>query len=126
MYSKITFKIYSLFLLVTYNLLPILTYSDKMQHKLLILMLHNFINGRAEECAYYIIEKNCTVREAAKALSISKSTVHKDVTERLSNLNHALYLRVKKILDNNLAERHIRGGLATRNKYIEIKVKGER
>jgi putative DeoR family transcriptional regulator (stage III sporulation protein D) len=76
-----------------------------------------YIEERAREIAYYIIENNATVRQAAKHFGISKSTVHKDVTERLMQVNPALAKEARKVLDVNKAERHIRGGLATREKY---------
>ncbi len=69
------------------------------------------------EIARYIIDNNTTVRQAAKHFGISKSTVHKDVTERLVQVNPALAQEARKILDVNKSERHIRGGLATREKY---------
>ena len=72
---------------------------------------------RACELALYIIENRTTVRDAAKKFGISKSTVHKDISERLPYFNRSLYLQVKEILDENKAQRHIRGGLATRRKY---------
>lgn len=72
---------------------------------------------RACELALYIIEQQATVRAAAKQFGISKSTVHKDISERLPLLNRALYLQAKEVLERNKAERHIRGGLATRKKY---------
>ena len=72
---------------------------------------------RAQELALYMIENKATVRAAAQKFGISKSTVHKDLSERLPAINRALYQQVKKILDENKAERHIRGGEATRNKY---------
>ena len=72
---------------------------------------------RAERLALYIIEKQSTVRAAAQRFGISKSTVHKDISERLPQFNRALYLQVKEVLDLNKAERHIRGGIATRRKY---------
>ena len=72
---------------------------------------------RACDLAVYIIENRATVRAAAARFGISKSTVHKDLTERLPNLNAALYRQVRQLLDLNTAERHIRGGLATRRKY---------
>lgn len=75
------------------------------------------IEERARELAEYIIENKATVRAAAKQFGISKSTVHKDMTERLETINWGLYLRVKEILEQNKAERHIRGGNATRRKY---------
>ena len=80
----------------------------------------------AEELAEYIIKTECTVREAAKKFSISKSTVHKDVTERLKNINSVYYFRVKRILEKNKSERHIRGGMATKRKYDVIKHVRER
>ncbi len=73
---------------------------------------------RACDLAVYIIDNKTTIRAAAKAFGISKSTVHKDLSERLDRCNHALYLQVKQVLEINKAERHIRGGIATRNKYI--------
>ena len=72
---------------------------------------------RARELAVYIIENRATIRQAAKHFGLSKSTVHKDLSERLPMANRALYLSVREILDQNRAERHIRGGLATRKKY---------
>ncbi len=72
---------------------------------------------RAAQLALYMIENKQTVRGAAKAFGISKSTVHKDVTERLKKVNKALYLQVKTLLEQNKAERHIRGGQATKEKY---------
>lgn len=75
------------------------------------------IEQRACDLAVYIIENKATVRAAAKEFGISKSTVHKDLSERLPHCNRALYLQVKEVLDQNKAERHIRGGLATRRKY---------
>ena len=78
------------------------------------------IEQRAEELAVYIIENHATVRAAAKQFGVSKSTVHKDVSERIENINHSLYLQAKEILEQNKAERHIRGGIATRRKYKGI------
>ncbi len=75
---------------------------------------------RAIALGLYIVENNATVRAAAKQFSISKSTVHKDVTERLKGLNYPLFVRVRKILESNKAERHIRGGRATKLKYKGI------
>lgn len=72
---------------------------------------------RACQLALYIIEQNDTVRGAAHKFGISKSTVHKDLSERLSSFNRPLYLQVKQVLDENKAQRHIRGGAATRKKY---------
>ena len=72
---------------------------------------------RAERLALYIIENRTTVRAAAAKFGISKSTVHKDLSERLPAFNKPLYQQVKGVLDENKAERHIRGGIATRKKY---------
>lgn len=72
---------------------------------------------RAQELALYIIENKATVRRAAQQFAISKSTVHKDLSERLPTINQGLYRQVKEILNENKAERHIRGGIATRKKY---------
>ncbi len=69
----------------------------------------------------YIAEKGVTVRAAAQHFSISKSTVHKDVTERLQEIDKDLYEEVKKVLSKNLSERHIRGGMATKSKYARIR-----
>lgn len=79
--------------------------------------MHTNIEERACDLAVYIIENKATVRAAAKQFSISKSTVHKDLTERLKTVNPALYRQVRELLDINKAERHIRGGMATRRKY---------
>ena len=75
------------------------------------------LEERACELAVYIIETGATVRAAAKHFRISKSTVHKDLQQRLPRHNPALYEQVRKILDRNKQERHIRGGMATRKKY---------
>lgn len=72
---------------------------------------------RAEQLALYIIENRATVRDAARQYGISKSTVHKDLRERLPQFNRSLFLQVQQILEINKAERHIRGGQATRLKY---------
>ena len=79
-----------------------------------------YIEERAIELAHYIIDTKDTVRGAAKKFGVSKSTVHKDVTERLMKINPHLASEAKKVLDDNKAERHIRGGEATRKKYREI------
>ena len=72
---------------------------------------------RAQRLALYIIENQTTVRAAAGRVGISKSTVHKDISERLPRFDRPLYLQVKQVLDENKAERHIRGGIATWRKY---------
>ena len=75
------------------------------------------IEERAVMLAQYILENQATVRGAAGKFGVSKSTVHKDISERLPLFNRSLYLQVKKVLDVNKAQRHIRGGIATRKKY---------
>jgi len=79
------------------------------------------IEERAVELAHYIIESKDTVRGAAKKYGISKSTVHKDVSERLKKINLGLAKEVREILEENKAERHIRGGMATKLKYSHMK-----
>ena len=76
------------------------------------------IEERACSLALYIIENKATVRGAAQRFGISKSTVHKDVTERLAQINPSLAREARKVLDVNKSERHIRGGMATREKYL--------
>lgn len=85
--------------------------------------MKEYIEERAMEIANYIIENNATVRQTAKAFGISKSTVHKDVAERLVKINPTLTDEVRKVLDVNKSERHIRGGLATREKYLHMEHK---
>ncbi|MBE6918256.1 MAG: sporulation transcriptional regulator SpoIIID [Ruminococcaceae bacterium] len=75
------------------------------------------LEQRACDLALYIVENRATVRQAAKQFGVSKSTVHKDIAERLPFINRQLYLQAKEILEENKAQRHIRGGLATRKKY---------
>ena len=75
---------------------------------------------RSIELANYIIDKKCTVRDAAAWFGVSKSTVHKDVTQKLLKTNPALYKNVKEVLEKNKAERHLRGGEATRIKYLNL------
>ncbi|MBR4017764.1 MAG: sporulation transcriptional regulator SpoIIID [Oscillospiraceae bacterium] len=75
------------------------------------------IRRRACDLAVYIIETGATVRTAAHQFGISKSTVHKDLSQRLPHYNRLLYKQVRQILDINKAQRHIRGGMATREKY---------
>ncbi len=69
----------------------------------------------------YIAQTNATVREAAALFGVSKSSVHKDMTDRLEDINPELYERVRKVLDTNKAERHLRGGMATKEKYLREK-----
>ena len=80
-----------------------------------------YIEQRAVDVANFIINKNATVRETAKKFGISKSTVHKDVTERLISVNPNLANKAKMVLELNKSERHIRGGLATKEKYLRQK-----
>ena len=82
-----------------------------------VVYVYTSIEQRACDLADYIISNNATVRAAAKKFGVSKSTVHKDVSERLRRLDPALWQQVKDVLDRNKAERHIRGGIATRMKY---------
>ena len=86
--------------------------------------MKSYTEERAVEIAKYIIDNNATVRQTAKQFGISKSTVHKDVTERLSQVNPTLAREARKVLDVNKSERHIRGGLATREKYLHQHVTG--
>ena len=82
--------------------------------------MKDYIEERVLELARYIIETNSTVRAAASKFRVSKSTVHKDVTERLLEINPALAHEVKEVLENNKAERHLRGGMATKEKYKHL------
>lgn len=79
--------------------------------------MRNFCEDRAVQLGEYIIDTGATVRATAKVFKISKSTVHKDVSEKLYYINRELYRQVKEVLEKNKSERHIRGGLATRRKY---------
>ena len=94
-------------------------------HRLVIVKLRGdgmkgAVEERAVELGAYIVDNNATVRATAKKFHISKSTVHKDVTERLKGNNPQLFAKVKLVLDKNKSERHIRGGMATRKKYKGI------
>lgn len=93
-------------------------------------MKRDYIKERALEIAKYIISSKTTVRDAAKIFGVSSSTVHKDVTERLPKINPAVALQVKEIMDKNKAERHIRGGMATKamwwGKITKIEVREEK
>ena len=80
--------------------------------------MKDYIEERAVNIANYIIDHNATVRQTAKKFGVSKSTVHKDVTDRLVQINSALAREARKVLDINKSERHIRGGMATREKYL--------
>ena len=83
--------------------------------------MKSYIEERAVEVANFIINSNSTVRETAKKFGISKSTVHKDITDRVEKIAPELARSVRKILEINKAERHIRGGLATREKYLHMR-----
>ena len=80
--------------------------------------MKTYIENRVLENARFIVENNSTVRECAKKMGSSKSTVHKDVSERLPQINPAMAADVRRVLDKNKKERHIRGGMATREKYL--------
>ena len=102
-------------IVIPLKVLPYKFYSYKKQ--LGVNRLRNFLEDRAVKLGEYIAANKATVRSAAKVFGVSKSTVHKDVTERLRNINVSLYNSVKKVLDINKAQRHIRGGYATKHKY---------
>ena len=80
--------------------------------------MKEYIEERAIQIANYIIESNATVRQTAKTFGVSKSTVHKDVTDRLMQINPTLAKQARQVLDVNKSERHIRGGMATKEKYL--------
>jgi putative DeoR family transcriptional regulator (stage III sporulation protein D) len=84
--------------------------------------LKDYIEERAVEIANYIIENSATVRQTAKRFGVSKSTVHKDITDRLLQINPILARQARVILDVNKSERHIRGGLATKEKYLHQRI----
>lgn len=83
--------------------------------------MNDYIEKRATELAEYILKTGATVRSTAKKFSVSKSTVHKDVSSRLEKINPTLFKKVRKVLDENKKDRHIRGGNATREKYLKMK-----
>lgn len=87
--------------------------------------LKDYIRTRVLELAEYIIEQHATVRQAAKQFSVSKSTVHKDMRSRLQYIDQNRYEQVAVILQFNLSERHIRGGIATKEKYQKLRTKKE-
>lgn len=84
--------------------------------------MNELVEKRAEALAEYIIETKATVRAAAKRFDVSKSTVHTDVSSRLKEIDHDLYERVRLVLDENKAQRHIRGGNATKEKYRRSRI----
>lgn len=82
-----------------------------------------YLSSGKERCVIlgtYLVENNSTVRSVAARFGVSKSTVHKDITQNLKHVNHSLYAEVKNILEKNKQERHLRGGEATKNKYRKI------
>ena len=81
--------------------------------------MRDYIRKRVVDVSLYIIKTNATVRQAASVFGVSKSTIHKDVTERLPRINEELAAQGKQVLEHNKAERHIRGGEATKRKYIK-------
>lgn len=85
--------------------------------------LNDYPEERAARLGEYIVRNKATVRAAAKVFGISKSTVHTDVTDRLKNSDPVLYHQVREVLDLNKAQRHLRGGMATKEKYIKEKIK---
>lgn len=85
--------------------------------------MQKYIKERPEVLGIYIIENKATVRSAAAVFGISKSTVHKDVTKNLKSINNELYVKVKEVIEENKSQRHIRGGLATKRKYEELRKK---
>lgn len=85
--------------------------------------MKEYIEERAQKIATYIIENHATVRQTAKQFGVSKSTVHKDITERLIQFNAELAAKARVVLDLNKSERHIRGGMATKEKYLHQKEK---
>lgn len=103
------------------------TYTDSRKMKTLSkgvpAMQLNHIEARTLEFAEYIISHDATVRQTADVFHISKSTVHKDIRQRLRNINLDLYEQVVKVLEHNLKERHIRGGIATKEKYEKLRNK---
>ncbi|OCL25638.1 sporulation transcriptional regulator SpoIIID [Orenia metallireducens] len=84
--------------------------------------MKDYIHRRVMEVSEYIIETKATVRQAAKVFGVSKSTIHKDITERLDKINPQLADEIKDILEYNKSERHFRGGEATRKKYLKKKI----
>lgn len=83
--------------------------------------MKGYIEERAIKMAEYIVESGATVRQTAKEFGISKSTVHKDITDRLLHINPSLAAEARKVLDVNKKERHLRGGMATKRKYMDKK-----
>lgn len=88
--------------------------------------MKGIVEERAVELGEYILKSKATVRSAAKKFGVSKSTVHKDVSERLKYVNPNLYREVKTILELNKSQRHIRGGMATRKKYLNSNINNKK
>ena len=84
--------------------------------------MKSYIEDRAVNVAEYIISHKATVRQTAKKFGVSKSTVHKDITDRVEKLNPRLAKEVRKVLEVNKSERHIRGGMATKAKYMKLNI----
>lgn len=82
--------------------------------------MKEYIEERALEITQYLVDEKATVRQTAKKFGVSKSTVHKDATERMQQINQALAGEAREVLDLNKMERHIRGGMATREKYLHL------
>ncbi len=87
--------------------------------------MKDYIAQRAAELAHYIVDNNATVRKAAGVYNVSKSTVHKDVHERLRSVNPALFKEAGEVLERNKAQRHLRGGMATKEKYLKRRIEKE-
>lgn len=85
--------------------------------------MHDYIYQRVLEISNYILDTEATVRQVARNFGVSKSTVHKDITERLPQINRHLARKIKMVLEKNKAERHLRGGEATRRKYLALREK---
>lgn len=88
--------------------------------------MKDYMEERVVIFSRYIVEKNATVRDTAKKFGISKSTVHKDVSQRLKQIDFDLYEKVREVLNRNKAERHIRGGMATKKKYEDEHIKAHK
>ena len=107
--------------IILFNVFSAYTFTEPLNSKgVIVIMLKQLPDQRAVILGQYIIENKSTVRATAKKFGISKSTVHKDVSERLKKENPSLYAQVKDILEINKRERHIRGGMATKLKYEKI------
>lgn len=82
--------------------------------------MSDYIENRVKEAAKYIIDSKATIRKTAKVFGVSKSTIHKDITERLPKINSLIAEEAQKVINDNLSKRHIRGGEATKLKYMEV------